>query len=458
MSIRGRLLRNIQTQLVLTSVASGVLASFVVILLSRALVVPQLPSQAFEELNARPALIEHVLSTGGDAAELRRAVIPASLPPDIHIQLVRFDGAVVVESSPAAIVSDAQALPGAAPGTLQFVNSIPIVVNDQVWGNYVAGVRLGPPGFGSPGMLALVFAIGLLVFALPFWWFGRQLANSLLALTRVVGRIAHGDLAARAAAHPRIDELGQLAYDVNTMAASLQEAQTRLQVADETRRIMVASISHDLRTPLTALVAHAEALHAGMSEDAARSVEVIHSRAMRLKSLIEDLFELAALDASPGPWPTCRLDLAELVREGVAAAIPDLEAAGLEVEVDIPEEQIWAPLSPGKLERVLDNLLANARTYGAGGGWLRVRVCRPSVATARVEVIDGGEGIPAADRAHIFERFYRADGARGAASGGSGLGLSISHEIILRHAGRIGVECPASGGTCVWFEVPVSAD
>jgi signal transduction histidine kinase len=240
------------------------------------------------------------------------------------------------------------------------------------------------------------------------------------------------------------------------MAANLEQAQIRVHSADEARRFTVAAISHDLRTPLSALLAHAEALQTGVSEDAQRSLEVIHGRALRLQSLIDDLFELAALDASPGPWPTQCLDLAEVVRESVAGALPDLESAGLDVQVDIPDEHIWAPLSPGKVDRVVDNLLANARHYGAAGGWLQIRVQRID-GHARVEVMDHGGGVPAVDRARVFERFYRGDGARGGDSGGSGLGLSIAREIILRHAGRIGLESPPLGGTCVWFELPTSA-
>jgi signal transduction histidine kinase len=454
-------LTGIQKQLVLTSLASGILATIVVTVLSRLLLIPQLPGEPLERLNARTPMIQQVLATGGGAAELRRAAVPDDLPPGLRLQLVRADGSVVVDSAtdsaPAGPSASAALVPIDGKSAVQLVSSVPIVVDNQTWGNYLALVRLGPGGLGSPGVLATVFAIGLLLAAIPFWWFGRRMARSLRTLAGVVGQIASGDLAARADVHRPNNELGQLAADVNAMAANLEQAQLRVHSADEARRFTVAAISHDLRTPLTALLAHAEALLGGVSDDAQRSLEVIHERALRLKSLIDDLFELAALDASPGPWPTQRLDLAEVVRESVAGALPELESAGLDVQVDIPDEHIWALLSPGKVDRVVDNLLANARHYGAAGGWLQVRVQRIDSHAARVEVVDRGGGVPAGDRARVFERFYRGDGARGAASGGSGLGLSIAREIILRHDGRIGLESPTIGGTCVWFEVPTSA-
>jgi two-component system sensor histidine kinase VicK len=126
----------------------------------------------------------------------------------------------------------------------------------------------------------------------------------------------------------------------------------------------------------------------------------------------------------------------------------------LEVRVDIPDEPIWALLAPGKVDRVVDNLVANARNYGAAGGWLRVHVCRND-GQARVEVIDGGVGVAAEDQPHIFDRFYRADAARNITSGGTGLGLAIAREVILHHGGRLGLDSPAEGGTCVWFELPI---
>jgi light-regulated signal transduction histidine kinase (bacteriophytochrome) len=125
--------------------------------------------------------------------------------------------------------------------------------------------------------------------------------------------------------------------------------------------------------------------------------------------------------------------------------LPDLEAAGLEVEVAIPDAPVWAQLSPGKLDRVMDNLLTTARDYGASGGWPDVRVNRAGANIARVEVIDRGSGIAVADRAHVFERFYRADGSPAAAAGGRGLGLAIARGIVLRHDGQIGLDCAARG-------------
>jgi signal transduction histidine kinase len=448
---------NIQTQLVLTSIVGGLLAVVVVAGLARLLLVSPRPiDAAINELDARVPAVEQAVAANGDSGALRQAAIPGALPAGARVQVFAVDGSLKLDSviqppdQPASVTSGTDA----RSDGLKLVRRTPIVVNGDLWGFYVYQFDFEPPTGINPGILALVLGTGLLVGALPFWWLGRRLARALRRLTEVVGHIARGHLGARADLLSSADELGQLARDINRMAASLQNAQQHAQAADEARRFTVASVSHDVRTPLTALLAHAEALSSGVSEDPKRSLEVVRTRALRLKVLVDDLFELAALDASPGPWSTDRLDLSEVVRESVASALPDLESRGLEVRVDIPDEPIWALLAPGKVDRVVDNLVANARNYGAAGGWLHVHVCR-SDGRARVEVIDGGVGVAAEDQPHIFERFYRADAARNITSGGTGLGLAIAREIILHHGGRIGLDSPAEGGTCVWFELPI---
>jgi signal transduction histidine kinase len=459
---------NIQTQLVLTSLISLVLATVVVAVMARLFLVAGPSPGELPALVGRVPIIEETLARGGDDAAIGQAAVPADLPPGVRVLLVAADGAVRADSSRSSRPeSSAGASPGqplawlvspTQSGRAQLIQTVPITVDGRAWGYLIAVYSgpLGPSGLSTIGVVAVVFGLGLLAGVLPFWWFGRGLVRGLRSLAGVVGQIAGGDLAARASFRARRDELGQLANDVNAMAASLQDAQLRVRAAIEARQFMVAAVSHDLRTPLTALIAHAEAIRAGVSEDPRQSLEVIYTRAVRLKELINDLFELAALDAEPGPWPTKRTDLAEVVREAVVAALPALEAAGLQVEVEIPDTPVWADLAPGKLDRLVDNLLANARDYGAAGGWLGVNVERCVGGRVRVEVVDRGVGIPASDRMHVFERFYRSDGARRSTAGGSGLGLAIAREIVMRHAGEIGLDSPSEGGTCVWFELPTA--
>jgi signal transduction histidine kinase len=451
----GRL--SLQTRLVLTSLLGLILAPALAAVLARVLIVGASSPAEVVALRDRLPAIERSLAAGADSAALKQVALPADLPPSMRVRLVATDGTVRVDSAGDAAANVAAqdvfgwlVQPDEPGGVL--VSAVPVTVNGQAWGYYVA-VGAGPRGpLGtSIGLLAIVVALPLLIGVLPFWWFGRGLVRTIHGLTSVVGQIAAGDLAARVKPKWQSDELGRLAYDVNAMAANLQAAQAHVRAADEARRFTVAAISHDLRTPLAALLAHVEAARAGVSEPE-RSLEVIQDRALRLQTLVDDLFELAALDAATEPWLLQPTDLTEVVRQAVAAALPGLEAAGMELDIDIPDEPLWADLAPGKLDRVIDNLLVNARSYAADGGWVGVRVARLNVDLLRVEVMDRGIGIPVAERSRVFERFYRSDGARHAA--GSGLGLAIAREMIQRHGGTIAADSPPAGGTRVWFEIP----
>lgn len=421
-------------------------------------------------VRARAAEVGGAVRAGGDPALIRRAAIPPDLPDDRRVQVVALDGTVWADSRGGAgrAVSVAEAMrwlqmeQTAPPGVLL---REPIYVDGELWGYYLhtrlLAVSPTPVGTGSAAnrSVGLVMlggqAVALVSSLLLFWAFGRRLVQPVRHLSRVVAALAGGDLTARSQLHARRDELGQLARDVDSMAARLQEAAAQVAAADQARRYMIAAVSHDLRTPLTAVLAHAEAVRTGVSEDPARSLVVMEEKGLQMKDLIDDLFELAALDADVGRWRTAPGDVAELVRQAVAAALPELEQAGFAVDVDIPPGPVPAQLPQGKLERVLDNLLDNARKYGAPGGWLGVRLLARGD-WIRVEVADHGPGIPPGEQERVFDRFYRAGRAGAAGTRGSGLGLAIARETMLRLGGRIGVESPPGGGTRFWLEVPAA--
>lgn len=419
---------------------------------------------AQDDLRTGAAAISASLTAGGGEEEVRRIAESLPLPAGADWLVVTLDGRIVADSS-ASRVGQSVPIQEVLSWQLQINRGTPewllvseaIYRGDQLWGLFVSALpstALSGEGTFGPVLVAGP-ALGVLISLLLFWLFGRNLVRPIRQLSHVVGRIAGGDLHARVNLQPRGDELGQLAVDIDRMAVRLDEAQAQAAAADQARRYLVAAISHDLRTPLTALLANVEALRSGVADDAERSLSVVQAKALMLKQLIDDLFELAALDAAPERWQTVRADLAELVRRAVVAVLPELEAEGIEVEAEIPDEPLYAKLVPGKVERVLDNLLANGRKYGAPGRWLRVRVA-PQGDMVRVEVADRGPGIPPAELRQIFQRFYRTDSARTSTRAGAGLGLAIAREIVQRHGGRIGAESPPEGGTLLWFELPAA--
>lgn len=410
------------------------------------------------------------VAQGGDETALAKAAVPANLPKGVRVQVVAKDGRIWVDTQGAAgrTVTTPE-LTAWFRGTLSPSNgqvrvAQPIEVNGELWGFYglsffssaVPNTHLNNGSEGTQ-RLNLIFlgsvGLALVMNVALFWAFGWHIVKPIRQLSAVVSRIATGDLSARTQLGKRRDELGQFARDLDLMASRLEEARDQAAAADKARRYLVAAASHDLRTPLTALLAHAEAVRTGVSDDPDRSLSVIEEKGLLLKQLIDDLFELAALDAQQDRWQTVRTDAAELVRQSVVGVLPELEAAGIDVEADIPEEALWANLAPGKFERVMDNLLTNARKYGADGRWIGVRVASID-SRIRVEVANRGPAIPEEQAPQIFDRFYRSDSARTSSAGGSGLGLAIASELVARHGGVIGVESPPGGGVTFWFELP----
>lgn len=409
---------------------------------------------------------------GADAAALAQVAVPTHLPPGARVQVIDTSGRIWVdtEGGVGRTVTGPEMIDWLKGFLHQYEGLLimphPIHVKGQLWGFYGATfVSASMPNMpvnagqelNQRMTIMILGGIGtaVLMNIALFWAFGWHIVKPIRRLSAVVSRIAAGDLSARTQLGKRRDELGQFAHDLDLMAAHLEEARDQAVAADKARRFLVAAASHDLRTPLTALLAHAEAVRTGVTEDPARSLTVIEEKGLLLKHLIDDLFELAALDANHQRWQTLRTDVGELAREAVVGLLPELEAAGIEVEAEIPEEPLWANLAPGKLERVMDNLLVNARKYGADGHWIGVRVANQG-GRIRVEVANRGPSIPEGQARQIFNRFYRTESARSSKVDGSGLGLAIASEIVARHGGAIGVESPPAGGITFWFEVPAS--
>ncbi|MCR3921583.1 MAG: HAMP domain-containing histidine kinase [Firmicutes bacterium] len=415
----------------------------------------------------RATAVQEVLNDGRDQEALEAVALPTELDPDEQVQIIDMKGTVWAASNdnPGRVLTSTEILHWLPPSEGQVgmrALTYPLTRDGEMWGYYVLKLkqpvlalektpasRLIPFAFFSVPLLALITSL------LLFWFFGHHLVAPVRRVSAVMARLAAGDFRARINESKRTDEIGQLERDVNIMAAKLQQAKEEAEIADGTRRYLAAAASHDLRTPLTALLAHAELLKDGIAEKPSQSISVIHDKGLMLKGLIDNLFELISLEAGTSEaWQTKRLNLTEVVRQTVISFLPSLEEKGFTVDVEIPDQALWAELVPGKIERVLDNLLTNAVNYGSQGLWIGVKVSRLR-GWFRVDVADGGQGVAPEDRNRVFERFFRGDLARNSSSGGSGLGLAICKEIIQRHGGEIGVDSSPGGGALFWFTIPI---
>ena len=292
----------------------------------------------------------------------------------------------------------------------------------------------------------------------------RALAGRVSALGRGAQAIANGDLRARVDAAGS-DELAMLAEQFNRMAEQLSAAEAERARQESTRRDLIAAISHDLRTPLASLRVMTEALADGMVDDpatTARYLVTMRSQIGQLSGLIDDLFELAQIDAGALTLDLQRTPIAELIDDAVDGLHPQAAAKGVQLSGGAAAGLAPLVIAPQKIGRVLANLLSNAIRHTPAGGQVTVSAGpAPAEQSARravlVEVADTGEGIAPEDLPYIFERFYRGEKSRSRATGGAGLGLAIARGIVEAHGGRIWAE-RAERGARVRFTLPYPPD
>ncbi|MEX1047650.1 MAG: HAMP domain-containing sensor histidine kinase [Actinomycetota bacterium] len=266
--------------------------------------------------------------------------------------------------------------------------------------------------------------------------------SSSAAIDRLAGSaraLGEGDLDTRVGrldAGPELDTLGRT---LDEMAERLQTALERERGIETTRRDLMTAVSHDLRTPLASLRAMTEAIDEGVVEDppSLRRYAVEMRRAVdSLVALVDDLFELAQLDAGAIEAETERVRFEDVVHSAMAACEAQASDKGLVLQADIGASAD-ALCSP-RLVRVLQNLLANAIRHTPADGAVRIEAAR-KVSVLELAVEDTGQGIAPEDLEHVFDPFWRGDPARsGASSGaGAGLGLTLAKRIVEALGGSI---------------------
>ncbi|MEM9902187.1 MAG: ATP-binding protein [Pseudomonadota bacterium] len=234
---------------------------------------------------------------------------------------------------------------------------------------------------------------------------------------------------------------------------------TDVERAGEMRRDFVANVSHELKTPLTALLSFIETLRGAARDDAEardRFLSIMEREAERMNRLVSDLLSLSRVESSERKKPTERVRIDELMVSTLSALRPMAEAADVALCLSIVGDahELTAPCDPDQLTQVFSNLIENAVKYGSAGGQVDIAVTARARELAfrgpavHVEVRDRGDGFDPIHIPRLTERFYRVDGHRSREKGGTGLGLAIAKHIVNRHRGRLRIESrPGEGST-----------
>lgn len=239
------------------------------------------------------------------------------------------------------------------------------------------------------------------------------------------------------------DEIAQLAADFNRMAAALKQAAEHERDMEQARRDLIAAVSHDLRTPLAAVRALVEAVADGVAaepETQARYLRSAQSEIAHLSQLVDDLFELAQIDAGLLRLELERASLHDLISDTLSSFQPQAAQQGVRLIGEVDGDIDPVLMSPPRLQRVLHNLLSNALRHTPADGTIRLRA-QLQGQIVQIEVADTGEGIPPEDLPHVFKRSFRGERSRTRQerSAGAGLGLTIAQGLIEAHGGTIAV-------------------
>ena len=307
--------------------------------------------------------------------------------------------------------------------------------------------------------LALLFIIWLGVYLARL--LARQVLGPLAELRQAAAEIGRGNLDYRLEAHTH-DEVGETCARFDEMRVALRTAREKQQQYEQVRRELLAGISHDLSTPLTALGGYASGLTDGIAATPERRqhyAERIQALVQQLGHLVDRLFLFSKLDLGRVEFHCEPTGLYDYMLEQVNRLRTVWTAQGVEIGFTAAEESgartAMALLDREEFTRVLDNLLSNAAKYaGEADGSIHVEFALQTTAQAvRLSCRDHGPGVPEAELPHLFESFYRVDRSRGEKPG-HGLGMAIASRIVLGMQGRIWAENATDGGLCIIMEFP----
>ena len=302
----------------------------------------------------------------------------------------------------------------------------------------------------TQSVLSLVILMIVLAVVMAIWLY-RSVLQPITALRVSMNRMKEGDLDAPVP-HEGDDEIDELCADFEDMRRHMKTLLEEKMAHEEEQKELISNISHDLKTPLTAIKGYAEGLLEGVAatpEKQEKYVRTIYQKANEMTTLVDELSMYTKIDSGTVPYNFLNLNLHEYLSDSVEDLKMDLELQNMDLAYFPDADQgVEVIADPEQLARVLGNIITNAVKYRdpEKKGLICIRT-KDAGAYVRVEIEDNGKGISQKDLPNIFDRFYRTDASRNSRTGGSGLGLAIVKKIVEDHGGRIWAESTEGTGT-----------
>ena len=387
----------------------------------------------------------------------------SSLSSDIVVQVTAADGTVLYDDTWARAdatnpaLSDAPRVPAAVPTGRDATVSANITAAN---GDVVGTVRLWALGSealltksdsafrsNSYGAIATAAGIAAVLATVIGYFVSRTIARPIQRITSTAKQIRNGDLTARSGVSGP-DEIGQLGETFDDMATTI-ERDLKLE------HRLTGDVAHELRTPLMALQATIEAMQDGVLPADDEHFETIAGEVRRLSRLIDAMLRLSRLENGTTQVKIERTDMVYLVKSLVSAQHQLFHEKGLHLRfVDETHGELYADVDPDLIREAIVNLMSNAMRYTNPDGWVKVSL-RADHSDVLISVQDTGIGIAKEDIPQTFSRFWRSDVSRERVSGGLGVGLAITKEIVDRHNGTILVESELGKGTTFTLRIPL---
>lgn len=309
--------------------------------------------------------------------------------------------------------------------------------------------------FLTDSLIAVIVILLISVFIL-MQWIHRGIVNPIWELNIAMKKIAEGNLSYRLDNH-YAGEIGELFENYEDMRLRVKESTDEIMDNEKRNRELVSNISHDLKTPITAITGYVEGIMDGVAdtpEKMERYIKTIYNKANDMNRLINELTIYSGIDNNRIPYNFQRINVSEYFNDCVEEVGFDLESKHIELNFyNLVSDDTMIIADPEQLKRVINNIVGNSIKYlDKENGVIEIRIL-DEVDSIRVEIEDNGRGIAAKDLSRIFERFYRTDESRNSSKGGSGIGLSIVKKIIEDHGGYIWATSKESEGTCMHFVI-----